>query len=134
VWPGTHNNTNENADEDFAAMPEPPTVVRKALLEVAFQAETAIERVEVARVELAPAQPAGLHLHPCPVVGWVSAGVIRFQVADCPVMTLQAGDAFYEPANVRIPHFDNASETEAAVFIACYLLPPGEDRLIEMLV
>jgi quercetin dioxygenase-like cupin family protein len=115
-------------------MPEPPGVVRKALLEVAFQAQTAVERIEVARVELAPAQPAGLHLHPCPVVGWVSAGVIRFQIADCPVTTLQAGDAFYEPANVRIPHFDNASETEAAVFIACYLLPPGEDRLIEMLV
>jgi hypothetical protein len=48
-------------------------------------------------------------------------------------VTLQAGDAFLEPANVRIPHFDNLSETEAAVFIACYLLPPGEDRLIEML-
>jgi quercetin dioxygenase-like cupin family protein len=48
-------------------------------------------------------------------------------------VTLQAGDAFFEPANVRIPHFDNASETDAAVFVACYLLPPGEDRLIEML-
>ena len=115
-------------------MPKPPPVLRNALLDVAFRAETVIERVQVAPVELAPAQPAGLHVHPCPVVGWVSAGVIRFQVADGPVMTLQAGDAFYEPANVRIPHFDNASETEAAVFIACYLLPPGEDRLIEMLV
>jgi hypothetical protein len=56
----------------------------------------------------------------------VSAGAIRFQVADGPVISLQAGDAFHEPANVRIPHFDNASDTEAAVFIACYLLPPGE--------
>ena len=114
-------------------MPEPSPVVRKALLEATFQAETVIDRLEVARVELAPAQPAGLHLHPCPVVGWVIAGVIAFQVADSPVVTLQAGDALLEPANVRIPHFDNLSETEAAVFIACYLLPPGEDRLIEML-
>ena len=40
---------------------------------------------------------------------------------------------FFEPANVRIPHFDNLSTTEAAVFVACYLLGPGEDRLIEML-
>jgi hypothetical protein len=45
-------------------MPEPPPVLRKALLEVAFQAEMVIERVQVARVELAPAQPAGRHLHP----------------------------------------------------------------------
>jgi hypothetical protein len=38
--------------------------VRKALLEAALPVETVIERVEVARVELAPAQPAGLHSHP----------------------------------------------------------------------
>jgi quercetin dioxygenase-like cupin family protein len=114
-------------------MPEPSPAVRKALLEATLHAQTVIERIEVARVELAPAQPAGLHLHPCPVVGWVLAGVIQFQVADDPVVTLRAGDAFFEPANVRISHFDNSSETEAAVFIACYLLPPGEERLIEML-
>lgn len=114
-------------------MPEPPPIARTALLNATLQAATEIERVEVARVELAPAQPAGLHLHPCPVVGWVVAGVIRFQVADGPAVTLQAGDAFFEPANVPIPHFDNSSETEAAVFIACYLLAPGEQRLIEML-
>jgi len=73
-------------------MPEPSPVVRKALLGANFPAETVIERVEVARVELAAGQPAGLHRHPCPVVGWVVAGVIRFQVANGPVVTLQAGD------------------------------------------
>jgi quercetin dioxygenase-like cupin family protein len=114
-------------------MPVPLPIVRKSLLGASFPPETVIERAEVARVELAPSQAAGLHQHPCPVVGWVVAGVIRFQVADDPAVTLQAGDAFFEPANIRIPHFDNASDTEAAVFIACYLLPPGEDRMIEML-
>jgi quercetin dioxygenase-like cupin family protein len=63
----------------------------------------------------------------------VLAGSIRFQVADGPATILQAGDAFHEPAGVEIPHFDNASEDGAAVFMACYLLPPGEDRVIEML-
>jgi quercetin dioxygenase-like cupin family protein len=114
-------------------MPEPPPIARKALLNATLRATTEIERVEIARVELAPAQAAGLHLHPCPVVGWVIAGVIRFQVADDPAVTLRAGDAFFEPANVRIPHFDNLSTTEAAIFIACYLLAPGEHRLIELL-
>jgi quercetin dioxygenase-like cupin family protein len=108
-------------------------IVRTALLDANLQADTQIERVKMARLELAPGQPAGLHLHPCPVVGFVIAGVIRFQVADGPVVTLQAGDAFFEPANVRIPHFDNLSTTEAAVFVASYLLGPGEERLIEML-
>ena len=114
-------------------MSDPPPIARTALLEATLQADTEVERVTVARVELPPGQPAGLHLHPCPVVGFVIAGVIRFQVADGPVVTLQAGDAFFEPANVRIPHFDNLSTTEAAVFVASYLLGPGEERLIEML-
>jgi quercetin dioxygenase-like cupin family protein len=92
-----------------------------------------VEHVKVARVELAPGQEAGRHLHPCPVVGCILSGAIRFQVADEPETRLQAGDAFFEPAGVEVPHFDNASSTEPAVFLACYLLPPGEERLIEML-
>ena len=67
------------------------------------------------------------------MVGCVLSGVIRFQVFDEPEQTLLTGDAFFEPANVEIPHFDNASDTEPTVFVACYLLPPGEERLIEML-
>ena len=47
--------------------------------------------------------------------------------------TLCAGDAFHEPAGAPIAHFDNASKDEPATFIAFYLLPPGEDSLIEML-
>jgi hypothetical protein len=47
--------------------------------------------------------------------------------------TLQTGDVFYEPANGAIARFDNASDREAAVFVACHVMRPGESRLIEML-
>jgi quercetin dioxygenase-like cupin family protein len=91
-----------------------------------------IERVKMMRVELGPGQAAGRHFHPCPVVGIVLSGSIRFSIAGGPEKTLAPGDAFHEPAGTEIPHFDNASETEPATFLACYLLAPGEDRLIEM--
>lgn len=91
-----------------------------------------MERVEVARIELPPGQDAGLHLHPCPVVGCVLAGRIRFQVEGEPETVLGPGDGFYEPAGTRISHFDNESSEESATFVAFYLLPPGEDRLIVM--
>jgi quercetin dioxygenase-like cupin family protein len=55
-------------------MSDPPAVVRTALLDATLQPDTEIERVKVARVELVPGQPAGLHSHPCPVVGCVIAG------------------------------------------------------------
>jgi hypothetical protein len=46
---------------------------------------------------------------------------------------LGPGDAFHEPKGARIAHFDNASEDEAASFVAFYLLGVGETELIEML-
>ena len=56
-----------------------------------------------------------------------------FQVDGEPAKTLQQGDAFFEPANRKMLHFDNASQTDTATFIAFYLLGAGETRLIEML-
>ncbi len=46
---------------------------------------------------------------------------------------LSAGSAFFEPADTRVLHFDNASTREPATFIAHYLLAEGDERLIEML-
>jgi len=114
-------------------MTEPQRIVRELLLEAALDGDPSVERVKITRIELAPRQAAGLHLHPCPVVGLVTGGTIRFQVVGGAESILHAGDAFFEPANAHIAHFDNASETEPATFVAFYLLAPGEDRLIEML-
>jgi len=108
-------------------------IVREHLLEAALAGAPGIERVEIARIELAPLQETGRHHHPCTVVGYVADGTIRFQPEGGEELTLRAGDAFHEPANAPMAHFDNVSETETATFIAFYLLPPGEDRLIELL-
>ncbi len=112
------------------AMSQP---IRDELLDVVFADPVTVAHSHLSRIELAPGMEAGLHRHPCDVVGCVLSGVIRFQVADEPETRLEAGDAFHEPRGVEIPHFDNASDAEPAVFLACYLLAPGEDQLIEML-
>ena len=106
-------------------------LVRKSLT-TAVIGQKNVERVEVREVELAAGQQAGLHLHPCPVVGYVVAGAIRFQIAGHPEQILRAGEAFYEPAHARIAHFD-ATPDGPAKFVACYLLGKDEGALIEML-
>jgi quercetin dioxygenase-like cupin family protein len=63
----------------------------------------------------------------------VLEGRIRFGLEGEPERDLGPGDAFHEPANARVAHFDNASPHEPATFVACYLLPQGEERLIVML-
>jgi len=108
-------------------------IVRVPLLDAALEARPEIGHVRSARIELAPGQETGRHRHPCDVVGYVAAGTIRFQVEGEGERILGAGDAFHEPAGAPIAHFDNASADEPATFIAFYLLPPGEDTLIEML-
>ena len=75
---------------------------------------------------------AGKPLHPCPVVGYIVSGKVLFQVEGDEKKILNQGEAFYEPKNKTILHFDNASEEETLVFIAFYLKEAGED-LIKML-
>ena len=44
----------------------------------------------------------------------------------------KAGDAFYEPANVRVARFDNHGDTPAR-FAAFYLLEKDDQELIQIL-
>jgi quercetin dioxygenase-like cupin family protein len=115
-----------------SSQPQPPPIVRTELVSAALGAATA-GHCRLVQVELAPGQAAGVHRHPCHVVGYVVSGTIRYQLAGGPEQILHAGNGFHEPIDQRVDHFDNASETEQAVFLACYLLPTAETALIEML-
>jgi quercetin dioxygenase-like cupin family protein len=117
----------------IARISESAPPARHELLEDRLDAPATVDHVRMTRIELSPGQAAGRHRHPCPVFGYVLAGRIRFQLTGDSETILETGQAFHEPADVEVPHFDNASDDEAAVFVACYLLPPGEDRVIEML-
>jgi quercetin dioxygenase-like cupin family protein len=114
-------------------MAESTTIVRKALLTATIGGVEAIRRIEIKSITLAPSQRAGLHRHPCTVVGYIADGAILFQIEGQPAKILNRGDAFHEPFNDRILHFDNASDSALATFIAFYLLDSGEEQLIEML-
>ena len=116
-------------DQDTASTTH--AVIRIPLLTATIDGAKPVARVEVKRIELAPGQRSGLHLHPCPVVGVLTRGAIFFQVDGAPGRILQAGDAFYEPANTRVPHFD--ARDDGATFVAHYLLGPDKKELITML-
>jgi quercetin dioxygenase-like cupin family protein len=108
-------------------------IQRKSLLAAVLHTAASVKRVEIQQIELPPGQTVGLHRHACPVVGYVAAGTIDFQIEGSPTQRLHAGDAFFEPSDARIAHFDNASTAVAATFIAFYLLANGQHELIEML-
>jgi quercetin dioxygenase-like cupin family protein len=97
-------------------------IIRKSLM-TALIGQKNVERVEIKEIELVPGQATGLHFHPCPVVGYI---------AGQPERLLKAGEAFFEPADTRIAHFD-ATADGPVKFIAFYLLGQDESKLIEML-
>ena len=107
-------------------------VTRRALLKASVEPGKTVSIVEIQEVTMGPKQKAPLHLHPCPTMGVVTEGTIAFQIEGQPVQYLKAGDAFYEPANVRVAHFDNDGDTPAK-FVVHYLLGMDERETVQIL-
>lgn len=83
--------------------------LRKDLLNAMVNQKVSI--VEIKEITMAEGQAAPKHLHPCPVVGHVVSGNVLFQIEGQESQILKEGDAFYEPRNATILHFDNALRT-----------------------
>lgn len=106
-------------------------IKRKVLLNTDVGKRT-ISSVKVVEIEFPAGQKAPYHKHPCPVIGTIIAGTCLVQVEGKEPQILKPGDAFYEPADTPIVHFDNYSETEPMKFVA-YYLAHDEKELIEIL-
>ena len=107
-------------------------VTRRALLKAAIEPGKTVSTVEIQEVTMGPKQKAPLHLHPCPTMGVVTEGTIAFQIEGQPVQHLKAGDAFCEPANIRVARFDNDGDTPAK-FVVHYLLGKDEHETVKIL-
>lgn len=59
---------------------KPDKITRIPLLTAVFNKELPVSRIEIKKIVFNPLQETGLHLHPCPVVGYLVKGTINFQV------------------------------------------------------
>lgn len=99
-----------------ADAPRGPTADAEVKLLTANFEPRAIRKIEVGDFHLTGGQAAPVHTHLAPALGYVSKGAILYQIEGRPAQVLKAGDAFYEPVGPQILHFDNASQTDEAVF------------------
>jgi quercetin dioxygenase-like cupin family protein len=106
--------------------------MRAELLTAMLDIDTPVSKVQIQEVTMGAGVKAPLHLHPCPTVGLVTEGTISFQIEGQPVQQLHTGDAFYEPANVRVAKFDNDGDVPAK-FVAFYLLGKDETETVRIL-
>lgn len=77
-------------------------------------------RAIVVEVNYAPGEKDKPHSHPCPVIGYIAKGTIRFQVKGGPEIVYKAGESFYEPPNGVHQVSANASDKEPATLIAYF--------------
>lgn len=103
------------------------TISRKELLKTALDQK--VKFTEIQEITMAAGQGAPEHLHPCTVLGIINSGEAIFQIEGQPKVVLHEGDAFYEPKNVKILHFDNASAEKPLIFTAIYLKEGNEENI-----
>jgi quercetin dioxygenase-like cupin family protein len=91
--------------------------------------------VKVVEVNYGPGESSPAHSHPCPVIGYIAQGALRFQVKGEAETTYKTGESFYEAPNGVHAVSANASQTEPAKLIAYFVCdhegrlsvaPPGE--------
>ena len=104
--------------------------IRKDLLQVLLTRQT-LSQIDIKQVTLPTGQAAPKHTHPCPVVGYVASGSVSFQIEGEEKRVIQQGEAFYEPKDKVILHFDNDSPQEPLTFIAFYL-KEADEALIKL--
>ncbi len=103
------------------------TISRKELLKTALDQK--VKSTEIQEITMAAGQGAPEHLHPCLVLGVINSGEAVFQIEGKEKVVFHEGDAFYEPKNVKILHFDNASAKKPLVFTAIYLKEGHEENI-----
>ena len=108
-------------------MAQQKQLTRKDLLNAIVNQKVSV--VEIKEVNMTGGQEAPKHLHPCPVVGYIVSGRVLFQIEGQESKILKEGDAFYEPKNKTILHFDNASKDKPLIFVPFYLKEQNEENI-----
>lgn len=110
-----------------AAIAQQKAITRQQLLTENIKQN--ISKVYAQEITMQVGQIAPKHLHPCPVIGYIKYGEVLFQIEGEEKKILKAGEAFYEPKNKKIMHFDNYSKDSELIFVTFYLKEDNEENI-----
>ena len=77
--------------------------------------------VTIVEVNYGPGESSAPHSHPCPVIGYIVEGALRFQVKGQAEAVYKAGESFYEAANGVHQVSANASDKQPAKLLAYFV-------------
>ena len=91
-----------------------------------------VTRVEMTRVEFLPGQEMPAHMHPVPVICFVTRGSFVVSIGSSPVRRVHVGETTLEPAKTVVHYFRNASVTDPAQ-LNCALLTGSGDKVLSIM-
>ena len=109
-----------------------PIPTRTAVGSFAVDPAKSVSRVEMWRVDFLPGQQMPEHMHPVPVVCFVSKGTFRVSIGKAPVRTVSVGGTTIEPAGETVHYFRNLSANEAAQ-LYCSVLAGADDKQLSVM-
>jgi quercetin dioxygenase-like cupin family protein len=92
-----------------------------------------VSHIEMWRVDFLPGQQMPEHMHPVPVVCFVSKGTFAVSIGGAPVRTVSVGETTIEPAGETVHFFRNTSAKDAAQLYCAVLAGAGDKQLSVML-
>lgn len=92
-----------------------------------------VTHVEMSRADFLPGQEMPEHVHPVPVVCFVTKGSFLVSIGSSPVRRVGVGETTLEPAGTVVHYFRNASTTQLAQLNCAFLAGPDDNVLSVML-
>ena len=95
-------------------------------------AAKSVTRVEMSRVDFLPGQEMPQHVHPVPVVCFVTKGSFLVSIGAAPVRNVGVGETTFEQPNTIVHYFRNASPKDPAQ-LNCALLAGPDDKVLSIM-
>jgi quercetin dioxygenase-like cupin family protein len=109
-----------------------PIPIRTPVGSLPIEPAKSITHVEMTRVDFLPGQEMPEHMHPVPVICFVTKGAFLVSIGTSPVLRVGIGDTTLEPAGMVVHYFRNASRNDPAQ-LNCALLAGPDDRVLSVM-
>ena len=90
-----------------------------------------VTHVELTRVDFLPGQVMPEHMHPVPVICFVTKGSFMVSIGSQPVRRVEVGETTIEPAGAVVHYFRNATNEPAQ--LNCAALAGSDDKTLSVM-
>lgn len=105
--------------------------VRRPIGSFSLEPSKSITRVELTHVHVLPGQTMPEHMHPVPVICFVTEGAFLVSIGTSPIRRVGVGETTLEPAGTVVHYFRNLSK--GSTQLNCAFLAGPDDKTLSVM-